>query len=181
MPKRNNEAFKHDTAGQISAFSSERKNQACPPPKLQKETAQGEGGSSFKEIWVQKKESTRCQLLIVFLKFKKTKQDSKEGYIGTDEQTPPTYCFRKNPHKNQLNSYVVLSTLFPSLESQRTLTGLQVVQRILIAQQEEDVETQLQGCWHCPKHSRAAERRDLFGRREVLQRLNVNLMQIQES
>lgn len=50
-----------------------------------------------------------------------------------------------------------------------------------MAQEEEDAETQLQGCWRCPKHSRAAERRDLFGTREVLQRLNVNLMQIQES
>lgn len=41
------------------------------------------------------------------------------------------YCLEKNP---QLNSYMVLSTLFPSLESQRTLIGLQGVQRILIAQ-----------------------------------------------
>lgn len=41
MPKRNNDAFKHDTAGQIAA-SVQKEKQAYPPSQLKKKAAQEE-------------------------------------------------------------------------------------------------------------------------------------------
>lgn len=57
MPKRNNEAFKHDTAGQIPAFRSERKIRPAHPLSFRRRLQRvGEGAALRKSG--SKKEST---------------------------------------------------------------------------------------------------------------------------
>lgn len=79
MPKRNNDAFKHGTAGQIAA-SVQKETQAYPPSQLKKKAAQEKRksdsvdwrGRGSKEIWVQKR---RHEVLTAYyLKSKKAKQ-----------------------------------------------------------------------------------------------------------